>query len=389
MTQKFFSPQSGECFREREYSKVDGRGKVLHIALAHGGGVEVYTRMLIEHTYSYYETVLICASEYNKKLLSANACKIYEADVPRKISVSKDIKAVLKIRKIIKKENPNVLYCHSSMAGAIGRMAAIGLKRTVIYNPHGWAFDMAISSKKKMFYRFTEKILALITDKIVTISEHEKRIALKNKICDEDKIEVIYNGIDLDKCKSLKVERTRFGYKEKDFIVGCAARLSEQKDPLLFADVAGYIAKSHPDTRFIWVGDGELRKDFIAALKKNNVFDKTTITGWVNNPCEYISVFDVAVLFSKWEGFGLCLAEYIALGKPVVATNVGAVSEIIQDGVCGKLIERRNPRVIADEIMAYKQCRNNNDINQRCIKSSERFDFKITADKTIKMIAGL
>lgn len=368
---------------------MDKRRKVLHIALSRGGGVEVYTRMLIEHTYKNYDSVLICASEYNKKMLPENACKIYDVNVPREISVSKDLKAVLKIRKIIKKEKPDILYCHSSMAGTIGRIAVIGLGCTVIYNPHGWSFDMVVSSKKKMFYRFLEKILAMTTDKIVSISEYEKRIALKNKICDESKIEVILNGIDLDKCKLIKGERTDFGYKEKDFIIGCAARLSKQKDPLLFADVAGCIAKKNPDTRFVWVGNGELMEDFIAALKKNNVFDKTKITGWVDNPCEYISIFDVAVLFSKWEGFGLCLAEYIALGKPVVATNVGAVSEIIQDKICGKLVECRNPELIADEIMEYKKCQNLNDINKKCIKSSERFDFKITAYKTMKMIADL
>ena len=120
-----------------------------------------------------------------------------------------------------------------------------------------------------------------------------------------------------------------------------------------------------------------------------SVFDKTKITGWVNNPYEYISIFDVAVLLSKWEGFGLCLAEYIALGKPVVATNVGAVSEIIQDGICGKLAESRNPERIADEIVAYKQCRDLKDIRQKCRESSERFDFKITAEKTRKMMADL
>ena len=368
---------------------MDKHRKVLHIALVHGGGVEVYTRMLIEHTYRNYDTVLICASEYGKDLLPENACTVYDVDVPREISVSEDLKAILKIRKIIKKERPDVLYCHSSMAGAIGRIAAMGLGCKVIYNPHGWSFDMDISSGKKMFYRFMEKILAVKTDKIVTISEYEKRIALKNKICNENKIEVILNGIDLDKCKSVKVKRCELGYKENDFIVGCAARLSAQKDPLLFADVAGYIAKKYPDARFVWVGDGELRDDFTTALKKNNVFDKTTITGWVDNPYEYISIFDVAVLFSKWEGFGLCLAEYLALGKPVVATNVGAVSEIIQDGICGRLMNCRNPELIADEILAYKQCKNLDDINRKCVELSGKFDFKITADKTVKMIADL
>lgn len=368
---------------------MSGRRKVLHIALTHGGGVEVYTRMLIEHTCKEYDTVLICASGYNKKLLPEKACTIYEAEVPRKISAAKDIKAVLKIRNIIKKENPNVVYCHSSMAGAIGRTAALGLGCKVIYNPHGWSFDMAVSATKKRFYRFTEKILAVITDKIVMISEYEKRIALENKICRENKTEVIYNGINLERCNSVKTEKTRFGYNENDFIIGCAARLSEQKDPLLFADVAGCIAKKHPDARFLWVGDGELKEKFTAALKRKNVLDKTTVTGWVENPYEYISIFDVAVLFSKWEGFGLCLAEYMALGKPVVATDVGAVSEIIQDGVCGKLTECRNPDRIAEIITAYKQDPDLKNIRQKCKKASEKFDFKRTADQTMKMIADL
>ena len=368
---------------------MDIHRKVLHIVLCHGGGVEVYTRMLIEHTCKNYDTVLICASEYNKKMLPIDSRAIYNVDVPREISVSKDLKAVFEIRKIIKSEKPDVLYCHSSMSGAIGRAAATGLRCKVVYNPHGWSFDMEVSPKKKMFYRFLEKIMAMKTDKTVAISEYEKRSALKNKICSESKIEVIYNGIDLDKCKSAQSERIKLGYREKDFIVGCAARLSEQKDPMLFAEVAGCIAKKHPDTRFVWVGDGELREDFIKALKKNNVFDKTKITGWVNNPYEYISIFDVAVLLSKWEGFGLCLAEYMALGKPTVATNVGAVSEIIQDGICGRLADGRDPESIANEIMAYKQCRNIKDINRKCIEISEKFDFKITADKTIKMIAEL
>ena len=368
---------------------MGARRKALHIALTHGGGVEVYTRMLIKHTCKDFETVLICASEYNKDLLPANACTIYDVDVPREISVQRDLKAVFKIRKIIKKESPDVIYCHSSMAGAIGRIATMGLRGKVIYNPHGWSFDMAISPVKKTLYRFLEKILAMATDKIVTISEYEKRIALKNKICKKNKIEVILNGIDLEKCRSIKTEKTAFGYKESDFIIGCSARLSEQKDPLLFAEVAGCIAAKLPEARFVWVGDGELREDFIAALKRKKVFDKTTVTGWVDNPYEYISIFDVAVLFSKWEGFGLCLAEYIALGKPVVATNVGAVSEIIQDGICGKLAESRNPERIADEIVAYKQCRDLKDIRQKCRESSERFDFKITAEKTRKMMADL
>ncbi len=365
------------------------RCKVLHIALVHGGGVEVYTRMLIAHTYQSCDTVLICAPEYDRQLLPEHSCTVYPVDVPREISVKEDCKAAFAIRDILKKEQPDVIYCHSSMAGAVGRIAAMGLRCKVIYNPHGWSFDMAISPRKKEIYRFLEKLLARKTDRIVTISEYEKTIALKNKICHENKIEVILNGIDLEQCRSAKGDRAKLGYQEKDFVVGCAARLSDQKDPLLFAEVAGCIAKKCPDARFVWVGDGELKEEFTAALKKNNVLEQTTVTGWVNNPWEYIAMFDVAVLLSKWEGFGLCLAEYLALGKPVVATNVGAVSEIIQDGICGRLADDRTPPLIAEEIMSYRQCQNLDAIRQACRNAAEKFDFKTTADRTMKMIAQL
>ena len=165
---------------------MDKHCKVLHIALSHGGGVEVYTRMLIRHTHKIFDTVLVCSSEYNKVLLP-ESCKTYELDIPREISPLKDLRATFIIRKIIKKEKPDVVYCHSSMAGAVGRIAATGLGCKVIYNSHGWSFDMELSSKKKAFYRMLEKALAKITNKIITISEYEKSIALSNQICEEEK----------------------------------------------------------------------------------------------------------------------------------------------------------------------------------------------------------
>lgn len=365
------------------------RRKVLHIALSHGGGVEVYTRMLIERTCEIFDTVLICAPEFNRKRLPENACTVYEADVPREISVRKDVKALFEIRKILRKEAPDILYCHSSMAGAIGRAAATGLSCKTVYNPHGWSFDMEVSPAKKKLYRFSEKLLAKKTDKIVTISEYEKRIALENKICAESKIQVILNGIDIDKCRSVRADRAAFGFGKTDFIIGCAARLSDQKDPMLFARVARCLSEKCPEARFVWVGDGELREEFITALKKNNVLEKTVVTGWTDDPYAYISVFDVAVLFSKWEGFGLCLAEYMAMGKPIVATNVGAVSEIIRDKDCGSLAKCRDPERIAEEILAYRQRQNPRETEQKCRKAAEEFDFKITADKTIKLLYDL
>lgn len=369
-----------------ERIKREGHYKVMHIALSLGGGVEVYTRMLIEYTYRCFDTVLVCVPGWKKELLPENSCTVYEVDVPRNVSPLSDIRAVLYVRSIIKKEKPDIVYCHSSKAGAVGRMAVLGLGCTTVYNPHGWSFDMDVSKGNKLFYCLLEYLLSKVTDRIVTISEYEKRIAIENKICSENKLQVILNGINPEKSRAQKGDRKEWGYSERDFIIGCSARLSEQKDPLLFADVAGCIAKKEPNARFIWIGDGNMREAFEKALIKNNVRDKTMITGWVDDPCRYISLLDVAVLFSKWEGFGLCLAEYITLGKPVVATDVGAVSEIIKDGVCGRLTTDRDPEGLAEIILSYRFAENREEIKKRCIKEAAAFDFKITAEKTIRLL---
>ncbi|EKC48268.1 WciNbeta, partial [human gut metagenome] len=86
----------------------------------------------------------------------------------------------------------NVLDAHSSKAGAIARVADIGLKNRCVYNPHGWAFNMRCSEKKKMMYAVIEKIAAPFCDKIICISDAEKQSALHKKICKEEKLQVIF-----------------------------------------------------------------------------------------------------------------------------------------------------------------------------------------------------
>ena len=111
---------------------------------------------------------------------------------------SNDIKAIKEVRKLIKKYNPDIVYAHSSKAGAITRIADIGMKNYCIYNPHGWAFNMRCSVKKKVIYTASEKATAPFCDKIICISNAERQSALDKKICKENKLQVIFNGVDVE-----------------------------------------------------------------------------------------------------------------------------------------------------------------------------------------------
>ena len=129
--------------------------------------------------------------------------KTYVVEMEREISPLKDIKDTLIIRKILKKEKPDTVYLHSSKAGALGRLASIFLKNKVLYNSHGWAFNMECSEKKKRFYALIEKVLLPLTDIIINISEDEYQSAI-NYGLNPQKMIVIENGIDIEKYKENK-----------------------------------------------------------------------------------------------------------------------------------------------------------------------------------------
>lgn len=121
---------------------VDNKISIMHIAEC-GGGVDVYLSMLMpllkkNNIYQYF----ICSKQFDKQKYCQFNDGIEQIDMKQSFSPVSIIKNVLKIKKIIKQVKPDIVYCHSSFAGGIGRLAAIGSKAKIIYNPHGWAFNM-------------------------------------------------------------------------------------------------------------------------------------------------------------------------------------------------------------------------------------------------------
>lgn len=330
--------------------------KILHIALSYGGGVEIYIRSLIKYiNKDKYENVLICMPQFKMYKLPECISEIYTMDVKREISPFEDLAAIIKTRKIIKAEKPDVIYCHSSMGGAVGRLAALGTKAVVMYNPHGWAFDIKLSFIKKNFYLFLEKMFAVITDRIICISNHEKNIALKNKITENRKLNVIMNGIDIDGINfddnSQKNLLNSLGISDNACVIGCVARIDEQKGYDTFVKVAAEIKKTVKNVVFLWVGEGSKRKEFVELIDQYGLKNDVFITGWVDNVHKYIELFDVGVLFSKWEGFGLSVVELMVHGMPIVVSNVGGIPELIHNNKNGILVESENCEEISKVVI--------------------------------------
>lgn len=361
---------------------------VLHISEA-PGGVERYLVTLLTKmkVYPEYEHVLVCSTGFDKEKFRGLVSSFEVInEMHNAISVEHDLKAILQVRKVIKKYKPDFVYCHSSKAGAIGRLADVGIKNKLIYNAHGWSFNMkGVSLKKIKFYEIVEKILAFMTDKIVCISEYEKKSALEHKICKNEKLVVVNNGIDFDEFTNLHPKsRMELNIPDKAFVIGTIGRITTQKAPDIFVKMAKYVKERIPEAFFIMVGDdigdGHLRKEIEMLIKESGLSNSFFITGWVSNPLDYEGLFDVAVLLSRWEGFGLVLPEYMYMGKPIVATRVDAIPYVVGDA--GLLNDVDDYKAAAESVIRIYD---DKELKTRLIKKGKArvrmFDAQRTADK--------
>ena len=324
--------------------------RVLHVAEA-AGGVERYLETLFKYSKDKVENILVCSQNCDYEKFKKLADRVIVLKMAHDIQPSSDIKVERTLRRIIKQLKPDIVYAHSSKAGAFARIADLGLNNKVIYNPHGWAFNMQQSAKKKEMCKWVEKISAHFCDKIVCISDAEKESALREKICKSSKLQVIYNGIDLEEIeKTTPMSRDQLGIPKDAFVVGMVGRLSKQKAPDTFVKAAKLIKEKIPNAFFLMVGDGELRDQVESLSNQYDLGSSFLITGWVDNPAAYMKIMNVGMLLSRWEGFGLVLPEYMACGIPIVATNVDAIPNIVKDGVNGMLVDKDDYHKAADAV---------------------------------------
>lgn len=243
---------------------------------------------------------------------------------------------------------------------------------------------------KNRIFLYIERLLARCTDKIICISEAERMSALKNKIADNKKLEVILNGIDFTAIENaIPIQRKDLNIPEDAFVVGMVGRISEQKAPDIFIKAAKNIQEKIPNSYFIIVGDGEQKKDIERYAQENKI--NLFISGWTDNPYSYLKVFNMAMLLSRWEGFGLAIVEYMAAKKNFVATKIDAIPTIVRDGIDGILVDVDSPEQAANAVISlYK----NKELAEKMKAEAweyahQRYDIQRVAEQHFKLFKSL
>ncbi|MDQ1330095.1 MAG: hypothetical protein QG578_358 [Thermodesulfobacteriota bacterium] len=273
----------------------------------------------------------------------------------RKPDPFSDFKTFIELIKILRHEKPHIVHTHTSKAGILGRWAAFfaGVP-IIIHTPHGHVFWGYFGRFKTSFYTILEKVAAFITDKIITLTEQEKNDHLRFRIAPMDKFSVVHSGIRLDGFSDPPVDpaviRRKLGIPEKGLVIGTAGRHAAVKGQRYLIEAAVNITEAKPDTMFVFLGAGELSEELEDMALKLGVMEKVKFPGWRPDVAEVMSVFDLFVLPSLNEGMGRVLVEAMALGKPVVASNVGGIPDLVDHGKTGYLVPPGDVRSLSAAI---------------------------------------
>jgi len=257
----------------------------------------------------------------------------------RPINPLKDFFALIEICLFIKKEKITIVHTHSSKAGVLGRLAAkmAGVK-VIIHTVHGWSFNNYQNVIKRKFFIWLERFIARFTDSIVVVSYHDKQKGLLNRIGREDRYKLIHYGIEYSKFNvENNIIRKELGINQNDLLVCMIACFKPQKAPQDFIKAASKVIEIFPNAKFLFVGDGILRRQLEIMIEKYNLQTSVILASWRRDIEKILSATDIFVLTSLWEGFPVSVLEAMASSCPVVVTRTGGVEEIVIEGKNGFL----------------------------------------------------
>ena len=204
------------------------------------------------------------------------------------------------------------------------------------------------SVKRTKGQRIAERVSLRLALKVVTNAEAIKQRLIDERWLPEDRVHVIYNGLDL--CRfSLQVPRDA-SCRSPVSTFGVIANLRQEKGHLTFVCAAQYVAQVHPEARFVLLGDGVMRSHIHDAVRKAGLTEQFEFLGAVKNVPLILQSIDVVVSPSDTEGLPNAVLEAMAAGKPVVATDTGGTRELVSEGVTGYLVPIGNARMMANRM---------------------------------------
>jgi glycosyltransferase involved in cell wall biosynthesis len=256
-----------------------------------------------------------------------------------------DLRAWLPLVRLLRRERIDVLHAHkfgSNLWGSlVGRLACVPV---VVAHEHSWANEAG--TLRRLLDRF---VIAPLADAIVAVSRADRELMVRVERIPPERVRVIPNGIPVPQPTGADV-RAELGLGPDALVAVSVARLVPVKALDVLVEAAALLAPDLPRLRVVLVGDGPEEARLRALVAERGLEQVVLLTGPRGDVPDVLAAADVAVICSDTEGMPLAVIEYLAAGLPVVATNVGGLPELVEDGVDGLLVPARDSRALAEAL---------------------------------------
>ena len=323
------------------------KARILQVVEANAGGVRSVLEEMVKALAGAGHDVTVAysplrgpESEEAAKAYAAYGAHVVAVPMRRSPHLRSDLECLLFLRRLMKRGRYDIVHCHSSKAGVLGRVAArlAGVK-TRVYSPHSFAFQGARTRFTCWLTTQAERLMVPFTTHLVAVSQHEARQSLALGM-PGGSVTIIPNGV-----------RIRpFTRRPPDKIsrIAGVGRLARQKGFDILIKAMREVQTRQGETTLVILGDGPDRERLVRLARRLGV--RADFPGDVRPLDEWFHSVDLFVNSARWEGMPLALLEAISCGVPVAATAVGGIPELIEDGRTGYLADSLDPRSLSSKI---------------------------------------
>ncbi len=273
----------------------------------------------------------------------------------RPVRPLRDLAALWACTRLIRRGRFDIVHTHTSKAGILGRLAArLAGRPKVIHTPHGHVFYGYFGPLRSRLFVWAERLMARWTDAVVTLTDREAEEHLEAGVGRPGLFVTVFSGIPLPGRQGglspgeKRARRAALGLPAEGVLIGSVGRLDPVKGHGALIRALARIRERHPAARLLLVGDGGERAAYEALAGELGVRDRVFFLGWRQDVEELLETMDLFVLPSLNEGMGRAIVEAMAAGLAVVASRMGGVAEVVEEGATGLLVPAADPASLAE-----------------------------------------
>jgi len=275
--------------------------------------------------------------------------------IRREIRPLWDVAGLVRLRNFLRREPYQIVHTHTSKGGFVGRLAArLADVPVIVHTVHGFAFHERSPIFVRLFYSKLERMAARWCDRIVSVSEFHRRVALDLRICHSRQIVAIPNGVaEIGRNTEISPEelRRRLGAQEGELLILSMARLAEDKGLEYLIEAAALLKRTALRFRVLIAGEGPVRSHLEQLARNLNVTDRVIFLGFREDVGDLLAAADLIVLPSLREGLSLALLEAMAAGKPIIAASIGSHLEVASHSDVARLVPPADAQALSRAIL--------------------------------------